>query len=80
LLVPLLADARATLPADDVNLAFWTIRLGRVRAGQQRWAAADSLYALGLDGMRRSGFADTATIGRVMKEREEVQSKLATLR
>lgn len=80
MLVPMLADARATLPADDVNLAFWTIRLGRVRAGQQRWSAADSLYALGLEGMRRSGFADTATIGRLTREREQLQANLPTRR
>jgi hypothetical protein len=30
--------------------------------------------------MRRSGFADTATIGRFTKEREQLQAKLATRR
>ena len=73
LLTPVVIDARATLPADDVNLAYWTLRLARIRVAQRRVADADTLYAQGIAGLRASGFADSATIARFTQEREALQ-------
>jgi eukaryotic-like serine/threonine-protein kinase len=77
LLVPMLRDARVALPPDDVNLAFWTARLARVRAGQRRWTDGDSLYDLALEGMRASGYADTATLHKLEREHAAVRDSLA---